>query len=72
MAQNVPAHELVLKVTGADPGFVRFSDSEVLTTPSKRPDNAKAIRDLDNRSEYSLEEDMREPAEWMRTVYRAS
>lgn len=61
--------DLVLKITGADPSQVLYRDSETMTTKSKRVDISKAVRGLDHRNNYSLEEGMRLTAEWMRQVY---
>jgi dTDP-glucose 4,6-dehydratase len=61
--------EIVIKVTGASPNLVRFCDSEVLTTKSKRVDVSKAVRDLQHRDTYGLEEGMRLTVEWMKTAY---
>jgi len=61
--------EVVLRVSGADPGLVRYADAEPMTTRAKLVDVSKAVRDLDHRSSYSLEEGMRITAEWMRRVY---
>jgi dTDP-glucose 4,6-dehydratase len=60
---------VIIRVTGADPGLVRYRDSEALTTASKRVDVSKAIRDLDHRNTCSLEDGMRVTADWMRGVY---
>jgi dTDP-glucose 4,6-dehydratase len=59
----------ILKVTGADPSLVQYRDSEILTTKIKRVDATKALRDLDHRNSYSLEEGLRLTTEWMRGVY---
>jgi dTDP-glucose 4,6-dehydratase len=64
--------DIVLKVTGADPGLVEYRDSEILTTKVKRVDISKSIRDLDHKNSYSLEEGLRLTAEWMRKVYKLS
>ncbi len=61
--------DVILKVTGADPGLVQYRDSEILTTKDKRMDVSKAVRDLGHRDTYSLEEGVRLTAEWMRRVY---
>jgi len=62
--------DVVVKVTGADPGLARFQESEVLTTKVKRVDVSKAVRDLNHANSVGLEEGMGITAEWMRTVYR--
>ena len=61
--------DVILKVTGADPGLVRYRDSEILTTRIKRVDTTKSVRDLDHRNSYNLEEGLRITADWMRKVY---
>ena len=61
---------IVLKVTNADPGLVQFKDSEILTTKVKRVDVSKAIRDLDHKNSYGLEDGMRLTTDWMRQVYQ--
>jgi dTDP-glucose 4,6-dehydratase len=62
--------DVILKVTGADPALVQSRESEILTTKSKRVDVSKAVRDLDHRNSYGLEDGMRLTADWMRDVYR--
>jgi dTDP-glucose 4,6-dehydratase len=64
--------DIVLKITGVSPRLVQYLDSEVLTTKDKRVDVSKAIRDLNHRDTYTLEEGMRLTAEWMRKVYKHS
>src|SRR4030095_13946706 len=64
--------EVVLKVTGADPALVEYRDSEILTTKAKRVDVSKAIRDLNHKNSYNLEDGMRLTADWMRKVYTLS
>jgi dTDP-glucose 4,6-dehydratase len=61
--------DTILKVTGADPGLVRFADSEPLTTHAKLVDISKSVRDLDHKNSYSLEEGIRLTADWMNAVY---
>jgi len=61
--------DVVLRVTGADPGLVRHRDSEILTTRVKKVDTTKAVQELGHRNTYSLEEGMRLTAAWMRSVY---
>ncbi|MGQ9896262.1 MAG: NAD-dependent epimerase/dehydratase family protein [Acidobacteriota bacterium] len=62
--------DLVLRVTGASPALVRYADAEPLTTKTKLVDISKAIRDLDHRNTYSLEDGLRLTADWMRQVYQ--
>jgi dTDP-glucose 4,6-dehydratase len=61
--------DVVLKVTGADSSLVEFRESEILTTKIKRVDISKALRDLDHKNSYGLEEGMKITADWMRRVY---
>jgi dTDP-glucose 4,6-dehydratase len=60
---------VVIKVTGASPRLVNFQESEILTTKNKKVDVSKAIRDLNHRDTYALEEGMRITADWMRNAY---
>lgn len=62
--------DTVLRVTDADPELVQYRESEILTTKVKKVDVSKAIRDLDHRNSYSLEDGMRITAEWMRNAYQ--
>lgn len=61
--------DLILRITGADPGLVEHRESEVLTTKHKLVDVSKSVRDLGHRNSYGLEEGMRLTAAWMREVY---
>jgi dTDP-glucose 4,6-dehydratase len=61
--------DVVLKVTGADPGLVQYRDSEILTTGVKRVDTSKSVEHLDHKNSYGLEEGMRLTADWMRKTY---
>ena len=61
--------EVVLAVTGADPGLVKFKESEILTTKIKKVDVTKAIADLDHTNSYGLEEGMKLTADWMRVTH---
>lgn len=61
--------DVIIKVTGADPGLVRYKDAEILTTTKKYVDTSKSVRDLDHQNSYSLEDGMRITADWMRKAY---
>lgn len=61
--------DIILKVTGADAGLVRYKESERLTTRVKRVDISKSVRDLAHKNTYDLEAGMRLTADWMRGVY---
>lgn len=62
--------EVVVAVTGAEPGLAVYKDAEPFTTQLKQMDFSKARRDLDHRAEVSLEEGVRRYAGWMRQIYR--
>ena len=62
--------DLVLKVTGADPGLVTYKDEEVLTTRHKKVDITKAINDLNHQTTMSLEDGIRSTVEWMKEIYK--
>jgi dTDP-glucose 4,6-dehydratase len=64
--------DVVLRVTGADPGLAQYRDAEILTTKDKRVDVSKAVRDLHHRNSYSLEAGMKITAEWMCKIYEFS
>jgi len=61
--------DVVLSVTGAHPSLVRYAESEILTTTTKRADISKSLRDLDHQNAYSLEDGMRITADWMRQTH---
>jgi dTDP-glucose 4,6-dehydratase len=62
--------DVIVKITGADPSLVRYKESEVLTTKTKKVDIGKSVRDLQHTNCYSLEDGMRLTAQWMRRVYQ--
>jgi dTDP-glucose 4,6-dehydratase len=62
--------DMVLKVSGADPGLVQYRDSEILTTATKIVDAGKAARDLGHKDTCTLEEGIRRTVDWMREVYK--
>lgn len=61
--------DVIIKVTGAAPALARSKESEILTTKVKKVDVSKAIRDLDHKNSYGLEEGMKLTADWMRKAY---
>lgn len=61
--------DVILKITGASPGLVRYKDSEILTTTLKRVNVDKSVRDLRHTNSYTLEEGMCITADWMRKEY---
>jgi dTDP-glucose 4,6-dehydratase len=61
---------LILKITDASPSLVRYRAAEPMTTTAKRVDVSKAVRDLNHRNTYSLEQGLRLTTEWMRQVYK--
>ena len=62
--------DTVLRVTGADPGLVRYRDVELLTTTVKKVDAEKAARALGHQDSCTLEEGIRRTVQWMREVYK--
>ena len=62
--------DVIIKITGADPALVRYKESEILTTMTKKTDVSKSIRDLGHTNSYSLEDGMRLTADWMRKAYQ--
>jgi dTDP-glucose 4,6-dehydratase len=63
--------DIILKVTGADPGLVTYADPEPMTTTRKVVDVSKATRDLGHRDTCTLEDGIRITADWMRNEYPA-
>ncbi|MBI1760337.1 MAG: NAD(P)-dependent oxidoreductase [Acidobacteria bacterium] len=62
--------DVILKVTGADAGLVRYKEAEILTTTKKLVDTSKSVRDLGHQNSYSLEAGMQITADWMRAAYK--
>ena len=60
--------DIVLDITGADPGLVTYADSEPMTTTAKRVDVSKSVRDLDHRNTYSLRDGLVLTAKWMQSL----
>ena len=61
--------DLVIKVTGADDTLVRYEKNEAMTTKEKKVDISKAVKDLDHKNSYSLEEGIQLTFEWMQKAY---
>jgi len=61
---------LVLKITGANPGLVTYKEEEVLTTRHKKVDISKAINDLNHKTTVNLETGIKNTVDWMRGVYK--
>ena len=64
--------DLIIAVTGADPGLASYRDSEAMTTCLKNVDNSKAVRDLGLSCRYDLETGTRLTADWMKQVYAST
>jgi len=62
--------EIAIKVTDGDRSLIQYSESEAMTTRVKRIDVSKAIKDLDHKNRYTLEEGMKLTADWMRKIYK--
>lgn len=60
---------IVLEVTGADPGLVEYRDHEVLTTQHKKVDISKAINDLNHQTTMNLKDGIQATVDWMRKEY---
>lgn len=56
--------------TGADPSLITYSDSEILTTRSKRVDISQAVKDFDHKLTVPLKEGVRRTIDWMRDYYK--
>ncbi len=63
---------IILNVTGADPGLVEYRDSEILTTLVKKVDISKSVQDLDHTCTYDLKTGIGLTVDWMRDAYRDS
>lgn len=61
--------QLVIEVTGADPGLIQYKEGEPMTTKIKRVDVSKAQRDLGHKNTVNLRDGLQLTAEWMRKVY---
>lgn len=61
--------DLILHHTGADPALVTYLPEDVHNTVSKRPDNSKAMRDLDHHPAVMLEQGVPLTLDWMRQEY---
>ncbi|MDO8500083.1 MAG: NAD(P)-dependent oxidoreductase [bacterium] len=62
--------DIIWKYTGADRSLIRYEESEVLTTKSKKVDITKAVRDLDHKLTVPLEEGVKKTIDWMREYYK--
>lgn len=60
---------IVLDLTGAPADLVKYRDTEILTTASKRVDVSKSVRDLDHQDTVTLEEGLHATAKWMCQAY---
>lgn len=61
--------QIVWDYTKADPNFIHFADSEILTTKSKRVDVSRAAKDLGHRLTVSLEDGLKRTVDWMKAYY---
>ena len=60
---------IIWDYTKADRSLIRYADSEVLTTKSKKVDISKAVNDLDHKLTVKLEDGVRKTIDWMRDYY---
>jgi len=61
--------DIILNHLGKDDSLVTYKDSEPFTTKDKKVDVTEAIRDLNHKSQISLEEGIGRTLEWMKDVY---
>jgi dTDP-glucose 4,6-dehydratase len=61
--------EIVLEISGADPGLVQYKKSEILTTKTKQVDVGKAIKDLNHKITYSLKDGIQITYDWLKKTY---
>jgi len=62
--------ELILKHTGAKSNLVKYvHNHEVLTTKDKFVDARKAVKDLNHKSTFSLDEGVQKTVKWMKEYY---
>lgn len=61
--------KIIWDYTGADPKLIKYADSEVLTTKSKKLDTSKAVRDLNHKLTISLEDGVKKTIDWMKEYY---
>jgi dTDP-glucose 4,6-dehydratase len=66
------AADLVIRLTGADPGLVQYSDAEPFTTAHKIVNAVKARRDLCMKTTVRLPEGIANTVAWMRRAYEFS
>lgn len=61
--------KIIWDYTKADPALIRYEESEILTTKTKKVDIEKAKRDLNLHGDISLEEGVKKTIDWMRAHY---
>lgn len=59
--------DIIWDYTGADRSLIRYADSEIQTTKTKKVDISKAVKDLGHKQTVSLKEGVIKTIEWMRT-----
>ncbi len=62
--------KIIWDYTGADTKLIKYADSEVLTTKTKKVDTSKAVRDLNHKLSISLEDGVKKTIDWMREYYK--
>jgi len=61
--------DIIWETTGADKKLIRYEDSEILTTKSKKLDISKAVKDLDHKMTVDLKEGVKKTIDWMKEYY---
>lgn len=62
--------KIIWDYTGADPKLIKYADSEVLTTKTKKVDTSKAVEDLNHKLSISLEDGVKKTIDWMKEYYK--
>lgn len=60
---------IIWEYTGADKSLIKYSESEELTTKSKKVDISKAMTDLNHTLSISLKDGIHKTIDWMREYY---
>ena len=64
--------DLTRQHSGAKKSLIKFQDSEILTTKSKKVDASRAAKHLKLKQTVGLEEGIKRTIEWMKKYYRIS
>ncbi|MHA1694073.1 MAG: NAD-dependent epimerase/dehydratase family protein [Candidatus Helarchaeota archaeon] len=61
--------DIIWDITGADKNLIKYQDSEILTTKSKKVDISKAVKDLDHKLTINMKDGIKITIEWMKKYY---